>query len=55
MYFESDELEWLGGEYYVDGSDDTSLLVSPKIDGNFKQCLQFWYHMTGKCHNSGRS
>ena len=30
------------------GSVDRSKLKSPKIDGNIKQCLQFWYHMYGK-------
>ena len=47
MFFESDELEWIYWGDYIDGSDDTSILVSPKIEGNYRQCLEFWYHMTG--------
>ena len=35
-------------DYYFDDDSETGQLKSPVIDGNIKQCLNFWYHMYGK-------
>lgn len=45
MYFESEKFEI---DYWVNDGFDITLLKSPIIDGNKKQCLEFWYHMNGK-------
>lgn len=31
----------------INGQVDTSILKSPQINGNNKQCLEFWYYMYG--------
>ncbi|CAF0741635.1 unnamed protein product, partial [Brachionus calyciflorus] len=48
IFFESEDdyydYYWWGGS---SGSRDRSKLISPNINGNLKQCLQFWYYMYG--------
>ena len=39
IYFETD--------WYWSGYNELSRLMSPRVDGNVKQCFEFWYHMFG--------
>lgn len=45
IYFESDKFEI---DYWINDGVDVTRIKSPFIDGNKKQCLEFWYHMNGK-------
>jgi len=40
IYFESDKFDI---DYWIDDGKDKTALKSPKIDGNSKSCLGFWY------------